>query len=164
VNARRVFWLVLFIAVIMAACQPAEDASGPPEIRYGEDVCDRCNMLIAEPRFATAYGTTESEVRRFDDIGCLFLHAQEEAESVASYWVHDFDSEEWIAAEEATFVHNPDLVTPMGWGVAAFAAAEDAESYQADGGGSLLTFGELQAQIESGELNPMSMGMKGHDH
>jgi copper chaperone NosL len=163
VNARRSLWLVFFVVLIMAACQPAEDASGPPEIRYGEDVCDRCNMLISEPRFATAYATDAAEVRRFDDVGCLFLHAQEEVETVASYWVHDFHSEEWLDAEQATFVHNPDLVSPMGWGIAAFAAAEDAEAYQAGEGGTVLTFADLQAGIESGELGPMSMSM-GHDH
>ncbi len=163
-NARRILWLALLAVLTLTACQSGEDAGGPPEIRYGEDVCDRCNMLIAEPRFATAYATESAEVRRFDDVGCLFLHAQEEAETVASYWVHDFNSEEWLAGEEATYVVNPDLITPMGWGIAAFASAGDAESYQAGEGGMVLSFAELKAQIDSGELNPMSMGMKDHHH
>ena len=163
-NARRTLWLLLIFVLVLAACQPGEDASGPPEIRYGEDVCDRCNMLISEPRFATAYATESAEVRRFDDIGCLFLHAQEEGETIASYWVHDFNSEEWIAAEEATFVVNPDLVTPMGWGIASFAEGGDADAYQTEEGGTVLSFAELKAQIDSGELNPMSMGMKQHNH
>lgn len=163
-NARRTLWLALAVVVALVACQPAEEASGPPDIRYGEDVCDRCNMLIDEPRFATAYATEAAEVRRFDDVGCLFLHAQEERETVASYWVHDFNSEEWVAGEEATYVVNPELVTPMGWGIAAFASASDAEAYQAGEGGTVLSFSELQAQIDSGELNPMSMSMGGHHH
>ena len=47
------FGLLLLLAWLLAGCGGAEEVVAPPEIRYGEDVCTMCNMLISEPRFAT---------------------------------------------------------------------------------------------------------------
>lgn len=152
----------LLLAILLAACGGAGDLEGPPEIRYGQDACDRCKMIINEPRFATAYATVAGDVRRFDDIGGMFLHAVEQGEEVRAFWVHDFDSEEWIEAPGATFVHDPDLTTPMGWGVAAFGDDEGARAYVENHGGDLFSYDELREQVESGSLMPP--GMTGHDH
>jgi hypothetical protein len=37
--------------------------------------------------------------------------------------------EDWKEADGATFVYNPNLITPMGWGIAAFASESDAQTY-----------------------------------
>lgn len=157
-----VLLIVLTFALLLAvACQPAEQA-GTPEIRYGEDVCDQCNMLINEPRFAATYTSEEGDTRRFDDIGEMFLYARDKGEIVDAYWVHDYHSESWIEADAATYVHNPDLMTPMGWGIAAFSSAEDAQSYSAEEGGAALSFAELQEGVLAGDLLPQ--GMARHEH
>lgn len=152
------------LAILLAACGGAGDQKGPPEIRYGQDACDRCKMIINEPRFATAYATDAGDVRRFDDIGGMFLHAVDQGENVRAFWVHDFNSEEWIEAPDATYVHDPDLTTPMGWGVAAFAGDEGATAYVEERGGDLLTYDELREQVESGSLKPPGMMDHNHDH
>lgn len=153
-------FLTLLI-LLVAGCQTNDQADGPPEIRYGEDVCDHCNMIISEPRFAAAYAAETGETRRFDDIGEMFLYARESGEDVRSYWVHDFHSESWLKADGATFVHNPDLTTPMGWGIAAFSQAEEAQAY-GEQHGEVLSFSELQERVLSGDLMPQ--GMAGHNH
>lgn len=156
------FLLVALFILFLASCQGDADTLAPPEIRYGEDVCDHCNMIINEPRFAAAYLTEEGDSRRFDDIGEMLLSAYQRDDNVRAYWVHDFDSEEWVDAAQAQYVHNPDLMTPMGWGLAAFAAADAAQDYSAENGLAVLTFAELQEQIQHGELAPQ--GMARHDH
>lgn len=158
------YYIGLFAALIillLASCQSGDQTAGPPEIRYGEDVCDHCNMIINEPRFAAAYFSEDGETRRFDDIGEMFLYARESGDAVRSYWVHDFHSESWLEADGATFVHDPDLTTPMGWGIAAFSDADDARTY-GEQDGDVLTFSELQERVLSGDLMPQ--GMAQHNH
>ncbi|MFW6097488.1 MAG: nitrous oxide reductase accessory protein NosL [Chloroflexota bacterium] len=155
-----VFFTALLI-LVLASCGSAGQSDGPPQIRYGEDVCDQCNMIISEPRFAAAYYTEGSETRRFDDIGEMFLYARDSGDAVRSYWVHDFHSESWLEADGATFVHDPDLATPMGWGIAAFSEADEAQAY-GEQHGDVLTFSELEERVLSGELMPE--GMARHDH
>lgn len=152
--------LLLLVATVLVACGGG-GVEGPPEIRYGEDVCEQCQMIISEPRFAAAYVTEEGDFRRFDDIGEMFLYAADNGEPVRTFWVHDFHSEKWLETGGVTFVHNPTLTTPMGWGVAAFADRSEAEAYQAAEGGTLLSAAALQADVEAGDLRPEGMGMSG---
>ena len=158
---RHLLSLVLLIFAL-STCQGGDESLSPPEIRYGEDVCDQCNMIISEPRFAAAYAAEDGNTRRFDDIGEMFLYAHERNEIVHAFWVHDYHSEDWIEASGATYVHNPRLMTPMGWGIAAFAGAADARRYGGEQGATVLTFDDLQEQVQQGELAPQ--GMARHDH
>jgi copper chaperone NosL len=134
------------VGLLLAGCDRAPDIHAePPEIIYGETVCDRCNMIISEPRFAAAYWTADGDPYRFDDLGEMILFYQETSPEVASFWVHDYDSVEWLPAEDATFVTSM-LQTPMGFGTIAFAEPAAAEAWAAEHDGELLTFEELLAQ------------------
>lgn len=155
-------FVFLFVLVLAGCSSGGDDLASPPEIRYGEDVCDHCNMLINEPRFAAAYYSEAGETRRFDDIGEMFLYAEEHGEAVHSFWVHDFHSDDWVEADSATFVHDPDLITPMGWGIAAFASESDAQAYQDGHSNPILSYTELREQVLHGEIMPQ--GMAGHMH
>ncbi|MDX1664754.1 MAG: nitrous oxide reductase accessory protein NosL [Candidatus Promineifilaceae bacterium] len=149
-------FLLILIPLLLALVACADSAAeGPPEIRYGEDLCDDCHMIIDDPRFASAYVTEEGEFRLFDDIGDMYRYADRTGDSVRAFWVHDYHSEEWLESDSATFVYSPALLTPMGWGLAAFADRETAAAFQAEEGGDLLTAAELQQQIAAGHLSPM---------
>lgn len=103
-------------------------------------------MIISEEKFSAAYWTEGGEARRFDDIGGMLAYISEESEDVASYWVHDFASGEWINAEQAHYVLDSDLMTPMGFGVAAFADEEQAQAMaHGQDGVRTLPFAELLA-------------------
>ena len=135
-------WFMLLLAtVLLAACGSEIDFDKPPDIVYGEDVCERCSMIINEARYAAAYVTGDGESHLFDDIGGMLAHHQEAADDVVVFWVHDFDTEEWLKAEEAHFVKG-DYVTPMGFGIIAFAGNERAETWAAEEGGMVMTFDE----------------------
>jgi copper chaperone NosL len=65
--------LFCFVAVLLVACGSEVDFDDPPDIVYGEDVCERCSMIINEARYAAAYVTEDGEAHRFDDIGGMVM-------------------------------------------------------------------------------------------
>ena len=143
--SKNVFFMVLAVLslTVLAACGGGPDLDEPPEIRYGEDVCDRCLMIINEARYAAAYVTADGEARLFDDIGGMVASIDEAAEDVAVFWVHDYDTEEWLKADEAFYVESDDLVTPMGFGIVAFADRSRAEEWAAEQAGIFRSHSEL---------------------
>ncbi len=161
----------LFIALVLlftslTACQSAVDLTQPPEIRYGEDVCDQCGMIISEPRFAAAYITADGVTRRFDDIGDMIVYHLEMGEDVAVFWVHDFETADWLRADEATLAYIEDLITPMGSGLVAFADPEAAANAIAHSG-DLMDFATLLAEAKSGDVANnwfRKHQNHGHDH
>jgi copper chaperone NosL len=143
---RRVFLvtvLALLSIILLTACGGGPDLDEPPEIRYGEDVCDRCLMIINEARYAAAYVKSDGEARLFDDIGGMVASIDVAAEDVAVFWVHDYDTEEWLKADEAFYVKSDDLVTPMGFGIVAFADRSRAEEWAAEQAGQMRSYSEL---------------------
>lgn len=142
---RRSFggWLLpLLVAALLAACASEVDLDRPPDIVYGEDVCERCSMIINEARYAAAYVTGDGQPHLFDDIGGMLAQNREVAADVAVFWVHDFISEQWLKAEEAYYVEG-DHITPMGFGIIAFADRDRADAWAGEEGGTVMTFADL---------------------
>jgi copper chaperone NosL len=142
--------LLLLVIVFMAGCTPGSAAPAPPEIRYGEDLCSHCNMIISDPRFAAgiAYEIEPGryESLAFDDIGDMLAEAAGHPErTVVAYYVHDYTSEEWLDATGAHFVVSTAIPSPMGSGIAAHASAEAAAAQAAELQGQLFTWAELQS-------------------
>ncbi len=144
------FILSLFI-VLAAGCSQSINLDQPPEIRLGEDVCDACGMIISEARFAAAYYTDTGEVRQFDDIGDMCRYQLQNGENVARFWVHDYDTEEWIQAENAVFVRGDGLYTPMASGIVAFSNPDRASEFAGGANGQTMSFDRLMDMVESGE-------------
>ena len=131
--------LHLLFGLMAVGCRTAVNTDAPPEIVYGEDVCDRCNMIISEARFASAYWTTAGDARRFDDIGGMLAHYQETQEDVAT------------------------LRTPMGFGFAACATQAEANALAfGQDGAIVLDFDTMMAEMETGELDPNPLDNHSH--
>lgn len=145
--------MVALMVMGLGACGGAESFDEPPEILYGQDVCSNCNMIISEENYASAYWTADGEARRFDDMGEMLEYMQSTPEEIASTWVHDVNTAEWLRAENAWVVMNAGLMTPMGTGIVAVANEEDARALAFDQEGAMvLTFEELMDKLEAGEL------------
>jgi copper chaperone NosL len=130
------------------ACAPQGEEPRPPDIAYGQDLCDACGMLIGDPKFAAATVTTRGQTRKFDDIGDMIVyHMDHPDEQVRAWFVHDYLSEAWMRAETAYFVASPQIDSPMGHGLAAFATRADAEAFARDRGVSVLTFNEVRITV-----------------
>ncbi len=140
-------WTVfLLVPVLAVACARQPDLySTPPTIIYGQDVCARSGMIISDPTYAAAYRTPDGSVRPFDDIGEMILYFREHTEDVASLWVHDQQSGDWIRADQAAYVLSPNIRTPMGFGLAARNTVQDARAEAASLAGEELSFGEVVA-------------------
>lgn len=137
-----ILFLLLGGIISVASCSSGPVFDEPPDIRYGEDSCDRCLMIINEARFATAYVTNSGETRRFDDIGGMVAHHDEIGEDVAVFWVHDFETEQWLKAETAFYVESQQQ-TPMGFGIVAFANRQMAEQWATENDGVMLSYADL---------------------
>lgn len=133
--------VALGLVALVPACERTA-SGGPPEIRYGMDTCDRCRMVIDDPRFAAALRTRDGEVRRYDDIGDLLADLGESGVESGEAWVHDYAGGAWLRASEA-FLARSDLPTPMGSGLAAFAERAAAAALIAQRGGQLLEWSAL---------------------
>ena len=149
----RIIFLALLVLMLLGACQSQADLSQPPEILYGEDVCTKCSMIISEPRFAAAYYTTQGDARRFDDIGGMLIHHLEHQEDVAQFWVHDFDTEEWVEAEQAIYVISDQLHTPMGFGVIAFSEQDRAQRLASKSNTMVMSFDDALMTFMDGSTD-----------
>lgn len=150
----KILGAIGLLCLLVTGCAAGASIDDPPEILYGQDECERCRMIISDARYAAAYMTEGGEVRRFDDIGGMVLYHIENEEDVHLFWVHDFESEVWVNAEEAYFVKGRGLETPMGFGIAAFNSHSEAEEMAAEHDGDVSTFSELMDEAAAGHLMP----------
>lgn len=132
---------VFVIGLLIVGCGSQD--TGAPRIRYGEETCDRCRMIISEKRFAAAYRTESGAVRKFDDLGCAALHRKEQEETVTQFWGYDYEETDWLEVRQAFLVHSSDLLTPMGYGIAVLPTAEKATALAKKVDGRIVQFDQL---------------------
>lgn len=117
----RILWFLVF--VLLASCS-GDSGTGPVEVRWDRDACERCRMVLSDPHFAAQVRYfpegKRAKVVKFDDVGCAVIWLQEnnlENDSKAEIWVADHRSREWIDARSATYVLKK--TTPMEYGLGA---------------------------------------------
>ncbi len=119
-------------------------ATGPPSVRLGDSVCAQCNMIISDERWATATiieGPRGGEPRLFDDFNCQVAFESEHPDTAAlARWSHSFTTSEWIQTQNAYFLMSPNLRTPMGSQVAAFATQAELDGARRELTGNEMTF------------------------
>jgi copper chaperone NosL len=147
---------LVFLVGLLGACAPQTGEVQPPEIVYGQDMCDHCGMLISEPKFASALVLEDGTAMKFDDTGEMLKYMQENPDvQVKAWFVHDYDTEAWVNAEAAHFVAASGLASPMGFGIAAFETTDAAQRFAAAQNAEVMTF----AQIMESSLAGGGMGM-----
>lgn len=148
---QRLFGLLLLLGFLFGACARGDTVIKPAEIHYGQDACAECNMIISDPRFAASYARELSEGRyatvAFDDIGDMLTHAQKHPEhKIAGWYVHDYQSKQWLDATQAFYVLADEIRSPMGHGLAAHTTREAALQMATTVKGEVLTWGALKAR------------------
>ncbi len=134
------------------ALLPDEGGSGDglPVIRYGEESCRHCGMIIDDPRFAAAWTEPQGPERHYDDIACAVSNAQEDPLPDGSRcWVNDYEREEWLDATVAFFVQSANIRSPMASGIVALPDQAAAQRVATDVDGMVLGWDELPHHIES---------------
>jgi copper chaperone NosL len=140
-SPKRLCGALLFGALWMAGCgapkfEPVEIAA--------EDMCALCKMAISEKQYASEFLNRDGDAFKFDDIGCMANYVAEKIprDTIAAFYVVDFDSKQWLKAEEAVFVASPNFHTPMSGGMVAFTHRSRAEAAAAANQGRQISFAE----------------------
>jgi copper chaperone NosL len=111
---------LILILVSLVAC-----ASGdvkPVPIEDG-DMCSFCRMAISEKQYASEMITDDERVLKFDDIGCMLRYRKKAGTELrpAAIFVTDYETRQWIKAQDATFLRSQTIKTPMSSGIVAYA-------------------------------------------
>jgi copper chaperone NosL len=133
---------LLLCVLLLAACG---GVSLEPVALSPEDMCAHCKMAIAEKQYAAEFITKDGDVLKFDDLSCLasYVAARKNREQIAVVYVMDFETKQWLKAEEAVFAQAANFRTPMSGGIAAFKDKVRAEAVAQQG--RLLSFEEVLA-------------------
>ncbi len=144
------YWQVAVgLLFLLVGCKA--DLDQPPKVRWGEEPCARCNMLISDQQFAAALTLQNGEIRKYDDIGCLLKDYAAHKTQVHRLWVRRYDGDEWLDARQAWFVRSERLHSPMGFNLAAVGSEEDAKRLANSVKGKVLRFDDL---LETREVHP----------
>ncbi len=135
--------LVMVTWLALGACAGGQPK--PPEVVFGMDLCERCGMVIDDPRYAAALVLENGSSHKFDDAGEMFAwRADHTGETVAAWYVHDYTSKVWLRGETAFYVVNKGVTSPMGTGVAAFGVRAEADTFAKGLKATVLVFDEAQ--------------------
>lgn len=132
----------LTVLMLLAAC--GNDEVQPVDINAATDTCEVCNMQVANNQHATQIVLENGKSMVFDDIGCMYDWISNNQDEKRTAFVRDYQDKEWILVDEATYVYNPSVKTPMAYNVISFKDTASAESFAAENEGStVMTSNEL---------------------
>jgi copper chaperone NosL len=134
-------YLFLTSLIIFSSSCSNENIFKPVEIKYGQDICEACSMIISEKEYSAQYLLQDDKVKKFDDIGCMMHFIKDnknENGNISAVFVRDFNSKNWINAKNAHFFQSNKITTPMGHGIIAFARKEDLKDVKSTIGGKEL--------------------------
>jgi nitrous oxide reductase accessory protein NosL len=127
--------------LMLSGCAKTEDA-GPPEIRFGQDTCQACGMIIEDERYAAAVVTIGAggvvEKRAFDDVGEMLEFAPPQGAQEVKRYVRDVTTRQWLEADRATLVKSTQVQTPMGSGIVAYRDPQAARDTAKAHGGTVV--------------------------
>jgi copper chaperone NosL len=93
-------------------------SSGPKSIDYGGDHCDECRMVISDKRFGGELVTEKGKAFKFDSLECLLrFNDQHAGEKMTAYVVNSSLPNQFVKAQEAAFLYDKKLRSPMGKGI-----------------------------------------------
>lgn len=136
------------IAGLLGACASRPTGPQPPEIFYGQEVCEACGMIIDDARFAAAFLDADGQAHKFDDVGEMIGYQMNHPDLQVQVWfVHDYPTQTWIRGETAFYVMSESIGSPMAHGIAAFASAEEARQFADERNVEVLTFDDLRVAV-----------------
>ncbi len=123
--------LYLLISVLFISC-----STDPKPIDYGKDACDFCEMTIVDRNFSAQAVSKKGKQFKYDAIECMVNDLHDHSEAMAIQQVADFSHPgSMIEVEQALFIVNDSLNSPMGANLAAvkkessIASPQSADTY-----------------------------------
>lgn len=138
------------LLIVLSACTPT---SRP--INYGEDVCAFCKMTVVSQQHAAEVVTDKGRIYTFDAIECMINYVQQQKETQFSFLlVNDFlNPGTLIDATSCQYLISENIPSPMGAFLSAFEDKEKAIAVQAEKGGKLYNWNELNQHFKEAGLN-----------
>lgn len=149
----------------LAACGKKEIQ--PVAINEDTDTCEICNMAVIDNQFATQIVLESGKSMVFDDVGCMYdWLGHNDNGNIAAKFVRDYNDEEWISVDEATYLYNPSVKTPMAYNVISFKDKASAEKFADENKGSEIMTAHELADHEWNQNHDMMKdhGIKNHSH
>ena len=118
-------YLATALGAVLAGCS-REPLTGPAEIKWDRDTCERCSMVISERPYAVQIRDPMKKVHKFDDFGCAVVWKEHQtfSDAESEFWAVDARAEpagsQWLDARKAAYLGGKH--SPMGYGFAAVAA------------------------------------------
>jgi hypothetical protein len=114
------------VTVLIGACIAASvgcGGGGPAVLDSANDMCTSCRMIVSDVHLAAQIAVPGEESRFFDDIACLADYLQKHPQTaLATVYVADHRTGEWVPVEQAIFGRLPRPSTPMASGLLAHAS------------------------------------------
>ena len=134
---------ILLFALTRFQCTPE-----PQAIRYGKDQCIQCKMIISDTRYGSELVTAKAKVYKFDSVECLAAYLHENnfiSEDIHSLWVTNFLApQNLVNVHTAAFLHSPQLPSPMGLNLTAFADSNSAQKLSGQYPGTVMNWRDAQ--------------------
>ena len=134
----------LILIFLLVACI-GDNELRPVDIHYGQDICERCKMIISEERFSSQLISSKGEVYNFDDIGGMILYLSENNinPEAVKIFVKDFNTKKWLTSDNAFYIRTENIKTPMNYEIIAVSDKNSAdEIISKHGGKNLGKFGD----------------------
>ena len=104
---------ISLLLAIMAACSGGQSYE-PVDINPDVDICEVCNMSIVSEVHATELISTEGEVCKFDDLGCMIQYTEKDGRVVS--FATEEQAEQYIEKEgRGRLLAYPEL-SEIDWG------------------------------------------------
>ena len=108
--------IYLLVLVLFVAC-----SNEPQPIDYGNDNCDFCEMTIVSKAYAAQAVSEKGKQYKYDAIECMMNHQLQHNYDMPVNLVANFEKPgTMINVNEANFVINDSIKSPMGGNLAAF--------------------------------------------
>jgi copper chaperone NosL len=149
------FFLIIFISTTQFLLQGC--SAGPSPIKYGQDMCAHCQMIISDQRFGTELVTSKGKIYKYDSVECLisdYLKMSGSEKEIHSLWVTDFNNPTvLINAKSAIYLHSSKLRSPMGMGLSAFSDEAEADEMKNKFTGTILPWNRTLTLLGESEFS-----------
>lgn len=136
------YYVLALIIILFVGC-----SKEPKPINYGEDECEFCKMLVMDKRYGAEMVTAKGKIYFFDSIECLIGYIENQKMSKDDYhslWVSNYsDPGNIIDAQNAVYLKNDSLRSPMGLNVLAVENEAQLSPIMQEFGGTQLKFEDL---------------------
>jgi len=116
---KKQFYFIGLIAFVFILSACGNKVVEPVAINDATDTCEVCNMAVVDNQHATQIVLENGKSIVFDDVGCMYEWLEGNSnETIAAEFVRDYNDKEWVLVDDATYVYNQSVKTPMAYNVA----------------------------------------------